>query len=493
MSARAYGEVMADFVERGDFSGAALRWLWKELVVIDQGVYPPLFKLVGGASAVLGGDTRRALVMTNTLFIGILLWSLYQIGLKVHGERCGMLSAALVMVYPMVVGLSRAYMLEFSLLALTALSAYLLLYSERFRNRLYTILFGVSLGLGMLAKPVFLTYIIAPLAYVVALAAVEVCRKGSPRSQKWRRLLWILVALGVGALVAGPWYVPNLRSFASATTSVSIRNTLEAERLGIESILYYAKALVFSQLGLPFAALFVFGLLRLVRWPAPESAWFFVAMLLGIYIIHCLVPHKTIRQDVGILVPVSVVSAVGLVSLSGLSRRLAVAAAMSFAVVQFCWFTTPVLASAGSAGPEWVYQYPEFDCGARPPSKEDWRIEQVLKLLGDEPSRVGVLCDHVTINGRTLEYYALTMGHASTMIQVRSRVDNFHSRLNKYDYVITKSDWDPSYIEALGPPWGEADLAVLERFEDGLDSFMVVESLELPDGSELHIYKYIAE
>mgnify|MGYP001147489952 CR=1 FL=1 len=246
MSALRVRTVMASFVERYDLSGRVLlRLLW-DLAHVTRGVYPPLFQFAGGVTALFSGGSVRSLVMTNTLFMGILLFSLYQIGRKVHSEECGVLSAVVALFYPMVVGPSRAFMLEFSLLAMTALSVYFLLYSERFQNTAYSMLFGISLGLGMLTKPVFLTFIIAPLGYVVCLALLAAWQSEAEGQDKWRVLPRLLIPLAVGVFVAGLGYVANLKSFVSASRRVSARNTIGSGVFSVESMVYYLEALALS-------------------------------------------------------------------------------------------------------------------------------------------------------------------------------------------------------------------------------------------------------
>jgi len=218
-----------------------------------------------------------------------------------------------------------------------------------------------------------------------------------------------------------------------------------------------------------------------------------VVWLLGIYLIHAVVPHKTVRQDVGILLPVSIVSAAGVCSLSGLRRKFVIGLVLLVGVLQLSWFTLPLSSLGGLDSLEWAYQHAEYDCGAWPPRREDWRIEEVLSTLGAGEIKVGVLSDHVSINGRTFEWYVHRMGLPFRVVQCRARTDDFVKKLSTYDFVITKSDWEPELIEELGLPWGQADLVVLKHFEDNLDSFALCRSVRLPDGSDMLVYGRVSE
>jgi hypothetical protein len=105
--------------------------------------------------------------------------------------------------------MSRYSYFEFSVAALTVLSIYLLLATERFEKRGSSLLLGVSLGLGILVKRTFPVFVVGALT-VVAFQA------GLPR-KLWRlirtrpRLRWRNLGLAVagGLLLSALWYLPN--------------------------------------------------------------------------------------------------------------------------------------------------------------------------------------------------------------------------------------------------------------------------------------------
>ena len=115
----------------------------------------------------LAGSSIKWLAMTNVLFMAILLYALFQIGKWIHNEEAGLLACAIFVLYPMVFNTAREFMLEIALLSVTALSCYFLLYSEGFRHRAFTALFGLSVGFGMLVKPTYLSYVVGPVCFVL--------------------------------------------------------------------------------------------------------------------------------------------------------------------------------------------------------------------------------------------------------------------------------------------------------------------------------------
>jgi hypothetical protein len=81
------------------------------------------------------------------------------------------------------------------------------------------------------------------------------------------------------------------------------------------SILWLARSLTFRQMDWLFCGLFAIGLVLFRRLIDSWHTGFLLTWVLGLYLIATIVPHKSDRQYVGILVPASLVSAIALMSL----------------------------------------------------------------------------------------------------------------------------------------------------------------------------------
>ncbi len=174
----------------------------------------PLFRLFGVSADVA--------LMGNVLYLFILLFSLYGIGCKMYGRGVGMLAAFAVSTYPILFNLSRTAYPDFALTAMVALSISFLIRVDGFRNRTYSLLWGLSLGLGLLTKWPFLAFVGGPAIYLFL-------RSGALREIK-PSLGRNLPFSGLPGLVRSPWlqgiwaafltfvwYFPNrahLRQFA---------------------------------------------------------------------------------------------------------------------------------------------------------------------------------------------------------------------------------------------------------------------------------------
>ena len=405
--------------------------LWR-FVHVNQRHYPPLFPLIAGL--VSPGVSQRSFIMVNSLFLVVLVFSVYQLGLRLHSRLAGLLSAALVLAYPIAFRLSRQFMLDYAVLAVTALSACLLLASDEFRRPRATYLFGISTGLGMLTKPVFASFILAPAAYTLCRALIG-ARRPRERAARLRDLARLGLALLLGGLLASLWYVPNWRSVRAAMGETSQFNAIGFDVFDVNALTYYFNILVSDQIGLPFTALLIFGLVVLRRRLSPAAFGFLLSWLVGLYVLATLAVYKGTRQDIAILVPVCLISGIGVAGLTRF-RKSASAATFAFAAVWTLVLSLPFPALAQRIGAfRWAVYYQQF------PTRDEWQIPEALASLGGQPMSVWVMSDHVYINGQTFHYYARSLGFP---YQVTGR----HSpgtveELLAADAIVVKTGWAP--------------------------------------------------
>ena len=184
----------------------ALTWSWNR---------PPLPFLTAVLLYRLFGISTDSALMSNSLYVIVLLLSVYGIGRRVYDRPVGLLAAFLVSTYPILFNLSRTFYPDFALTALVALSIYFLIGVDRFHNRKYSLLLGLTLGLGMLSKWSFVAFIGAPLLYVIikSRAGLDIRSSVGIKAEASSPLHRILISPGVhmmaGLLLAAIWYLPN--------------------------------------------------------------------------------------------------------------------------------------------------------------------------------------------------------------------------------------------------------------------------------------------
>jgi hypothetical protein len=131
--------------------------------IFSDSFKPPLFFLMASPFLLLGLD-KNAIVMSNLIYFAILLFSTYGIGNKLYGYKAGLLSAFLVSMFPTVFAMSRIIMIDFALSAMVAATAYLILLN-RFDSLKFSLLTGVTIGLGSLTKQSYFLFLLPVLAY----------------------------------------------------------------------------------------------------------------------------------------------------------------------------------------------------------------------------------------------------------------------------------------------------------------------------------------
>ncbi|HJX38503.1 MAG TPA: glycosyltransferase family 39 protein, partial [Anaerolineae bacterium] len=199
-----YNDILQQINLRTAFT--ALTWPWNR---------PPLpFLSVVPFYRLFGISTDVAL-MSNCLYLAILLGSVYGIGRSLYGSKVGLLASFLVSFYPVLFSISRLSYVDYALTAMVALAIYLLVKTDGFRNRGWSLLFGLGVGLGLMTKWPFIAFAGAPIGYVAwrsgALKGVMYVpwtgREGATRMRRVWTSPWLHAAAAL--LITGAWYIPN--------------------------------------------------------------------------------------------------------------------------------------------------------------------------------------------------------------------------------------------------------------------------------------------
>ena len=257
----------------------------------------------------------------------------------------------------------------------------------------------------------------------------------------------------------------------------------------MDSTLYYVRLLVEHQMGLPFFILFLVGISRLRRQTTSFHANLLLLWLAGLYVLLVLVPHKVSWQGIGFLLPIGLISALGLSSIARF-RRTVTAAVLLYGVAQFATLSLPPQILADRLGRfEWAGHFHNYPYGHLP-TANDWKTAETLTSMDSQIRKIAVLADHEFVNGQTFVYYNLSLHLPYTIVRCRDQSEDFMGNLATYDAVITKSDWVPSPRNLSNPRRRpDMDVVVAQYFNDHLDRFYLYRKTPLPDGSELLIYR----
>lgn len=179
---------------------------------IDPG-HGPLLTVVLLPFVGVFGDSPRSGMLLNVVAAPVMYLAAGQIAWIVFRDWVARLLAIfLVATMPIMVGLYHNVLQDFLLVTLAVVSVLLLLLSDEFRHRWYSLALGATIGLGSLTKVTFPIFIAGPLIVVLVQVVRSALRETHEqgRAAKLRPILVnALLALAVYLAIALPWYVVN--------------------------------------------------------------------------------------------------------------------------------------------------------------------------------------------------------------------------------------------------------------------------------------------
>jgi len=131
-------------------------------------LYPPLVMQVSALQSFFFLPDSFNFTLTQFPFWGILIFSLYLLGKRLFSALTGYLGVFFFLTLPLTIEWTYKYCLDIAAAAMVALSFYLLLRSDNFRHRGYSLWFGVSFALALLTKTLA-AYLLLPVLAVMFL------------------------------------------------------------------------------------------------------------------------------------------------------------------------------------------------------------------------------------------------------------------------------------------------------------------------------------
>ncbi|GEM_PF-1155744 len=162
----------------------------------------PFFCLIGRSVFVI--------YLVNSAACLALAASLYLFTREFFGERVSLLAVFFALFSPLLLGLSRLFLVEYWLTALVVSSLFALARWERTGRQRWALGLGVLCGLGLLMKITFPLFV-APVVAVILWRAQRTRRSESPAGAAGTLTAAVAAILIVApaVLLAGPWYVNN--------------------------------------------------------------------------------------------------------------------------------------------------------------------------------------------------------------------------------------------------------------------------------------------
>jgi 4-amino-4-deoxy-L-arabinose transferase-like glycosyltransferase len=269
--------------------------------------YPPFVYWVSDLFYAFFGTGLGVSILSQAVFLAVLVVSTYGIGKTLWNRRVGLLAAVFVVGTPLLASMFKWYMLDPPLTAMAALALYLLIRSESFSDTRFSLLFGLVCGLGTLTKWTF------PLAlWLPALAAAIVAVRSDLARRAARSTVNAVAAGALALAVCAVWFVHNWTVFRADGARYNARAAdIEGDpALGsLRSLLWYAWNLLDTQLYLVPFVLFAVGLVFVFRKNDSATRNFYpILMIVGTYLAFTFLRNKDFRFTMPMLPAVAVVA-----------------------------------------------------------------------------------------------------------------------------------------------------------------------------------------
>lgn len=474
-----------------------------------------------------GTDTNVA-IMTNVLFLAVLIFSTYGIGKKLYNKNTGLLAAFLVSMYPIIFGISRFYTYFIGLAAIISLCFLLLLLCDKFKNRKYSILFGLSSGIGMLLNISFVIFMTIPILYVI-ISSLKIVGK----RERCKIISNLAISLLVMFLVAGIWHGYSLLTHnylgilkMPFNTPVTIIPTPELfNSIGIISEIenkndiyiylqillyfftYYLNVLINYLVFLPFFILLCIGLFFYTK--SKNRNNLLILWLVIPYIIFSILVIKFKAYIIPLLPAIAILSVFWVFRIKNQRlKKYIILSIVIYGIIQFYIISYSTILSN--------LNLPGFKTASHtnPPEKIDWKEKEILSYiinnsevypvkiaylmpvfpprLIDVPSFVNTVGNYYSSDSRSIlldssqkhffnamvfTYYPILYDLPIEIyhIQNPSKIDN--KIISQTDFLIVKSDY--LTIKNMNTS--------VEIFTT--NNFYLVKDFDLPDNTKILIFK----
>ncbi len=375
-----------------DIHDGLARHDWMVLLKPATFNYPPIYHLTLALGMNVVKNLADVGAFVNFFYLVLLMVCVYFIGTHFLEPEHALTAAFLISCYPIIADIARFPMTDLALTAFVALGYLCLVKSEHFENVFWSLLFGVSVGLGMLIKWTGVFYLLGPLVLSLWHGLSE------------KRFKSIALSMALAGLLMLPWYSINLIVFMKRILLNSSLPPAGGMNLGAWNWLWYWAGL-FDQLYLPFFLLLIPGLLVFFWKPKFWSLflWFVVPMIFFTFL-----NNKNTRYTMPVLPAAALLSVAWLPPFRKIPLIIVnIIAALFF--VTFHFF--PAVHAGFNLGP-----VPVPILSSREPVKADWQHKAILDKIRElkDPqtpfARVLLLSNTPFFHNNSLEMTARSLG-----------------------------------------------------------------------------------
>lgn len=250
--------------KKGDFLSQLRKIIWNSY---GHGSYPSLYFIIQALFAsIVNRLSYPTMVLSNFFLFLISFFLIYKMGLYLKDKKAGYMAGIFLSLYPGIYGISRHCMLENGIIPITILVILSLIRTQNFTSTRYSILLGISLGIGFLTKYHFAIFVAGGICYEIFLL-VKNWSKLSIRTNLKKCFNLILIT-GAVLAISLPYYLKNYHliiRFFSMSFHTNLPPGPEIVKSGsLASWLFYLFTLINFQLSLPLFTIFAGALFYLL-------------------------------------------------------------------------------------------------------------------------------------------------------------------------------------------------------------------------------------
>jgi hypothetical protein len=323
------------------------------------------------------GKSISALVLSNLLYLSVLMWSMLRLS-KVYKSP---MALYLLLLTPATFGSMTRFEPNFANIAMTALGVLCLLESKQFSNRKWSMAWGVVFGSALMLDRLTVLFFLGP-ASIVVLSQTEWKQSSSRRNVFLSFVLFLLCTVAY-------YREFFIRHSAELLSQAPVGEIDSAGELLTTSnpipSLYYLLSLLDSQAGWGIGLLMVFALGSALYKRHQKEDWVLLAAVVPGVLFFTLVAKKQVYYTFPMLVPLALLA--GRFRTSGM-------VALSCGMLLWLQQGVGVFSAETHLQPEIPKRYVEPSYVlARPPTEQSYSVESIFDKMNDDPQEVIVFSE----------------------------------------------------------------------------------------------------
>lgn len=236
------------------------------------------------------------IIFINYIFFLVPLYFIYKIGAELKDKETGNIAMILFALVPAIYGMSRQYgHQDYHIIAPLVFNIYCLIKTEHFKNRKWSLIYGISVGAGLMIKDTFSSYFFPPFVIIFI--------QSLKKDFKLQDTFNILLSIAVASLISG-WHYFRFLIFRKLINE-PITDPGEPV-FSFESLRVMTIGLWEELLSPPLFFLFLAGLIWFIIKYKNDYKYPILFCILVPWLIIILVPHLKLIEYIACFTPITV-------------------------------------------------------------------------------------------------------------------------------------------------------------------------------------------